>query len=117
MIEDLINRPCTIVRRSGGAEDAYGNIIPVETTEETVFELQERQRTELQAQGEVAKSDWLGVFLAETDLDSSDSVVDNETGQEFELVGQPWPVRDPLTQEESHVEASLQRVAGSGDAS
>jgi hypothetical protein len=108
----LLNRPVRIVRRSAGGEDEYGDDTYVETIVETVGELQQRQRTEPLAEGELSSTEWLLVLPAGTDIDTSDRVlVDN---QFFEVVGEPWPARNPRTQTESHVEATVKRTATEG---
>lgn len=109
----LLNTPCTIVRSSASeTEDDYGNLIPSEEEIDAVCEVQQKARDE-QAEGEPADADWLGVFPVGTDLDSNDSVIVDELGR-FELIGPPWPARNPRTKAVSHVEATLRRVAGAG---
>jgi nucleoid DNA-binding protein len=113
----LLNTPCTILRRSAsGAEDSYGNPIETEEEIETVAEIQQQQRSEAGDAGELSDTAWLGVFPAGTDLRTGDAVrIDGIGG--FELVGDPWPARNPRTQQASHVEASLRRTMGSEEAS
>jgi hypothetical protein len=118
-LEDLLNRPCTITRRSeSGTIDDYGNDIPDEETVETVCELQQRTRLtdgEPAGQGELSDTRWLLVLPAGTDIRTGDTV--EVDGQVYEMFGDPWPARNPRTQEESHVECNLRRTAGTGDAS
>jgi hypothetical protein len=114
MVTELINRTCQVVRRSASeTTDAYGNEILGESIVETVCEIQQ-QRTGEQDDA-VAQTDWVGFFLPGESLDSGDAVLLDMS--EFEVIGDPWPVRDPFTQTESHVEARLKRTAGSEDAS
>lgn len=109
----LINTPCTIVRKSAsGTEDVYGNLIPSEEEIDAVCEVQQKDRGE-QPEGEPADADWLGIFPAGTDLDANDSVIVDGLGG-FELIGAPWPARNPRTRAASHIEATLRRVAGAG---
>lgn len=116
-LTQLINRTCTIIRRSeSGATDDFGNDLPTETEEDTVCEVQQQRRTEGEADEEIAEGDWLGIFPAGTDLRTGDAVRVDGIGT-FELVGDPWPARNPRSQTESHVEASLRRTAGSYDES
>jgi hypothetical protein len=113
-ISGLLTRPVTIQRRSaGGSTDDYGN--PTSTTEtvSTIGELQQRVRDEPGGQGEVSRTDWLLVLPAGTPLDTSDTVTVD--GRVFEVIGDPWPVRNPRTGQTSHVEATLRRVAGADD--
>lgn len=112
----LLNRTCTIIRRSeSGSTDELGNEIPDEEAVETVCELQQRNRSEQGNQGEVSSTDWLLILPADTDIGTGDAVVVDE--EVYEMVGDPWPARNPRTATESHVEASLRRVVGDEDAS
>lgn len=115
-IATLINRPCVVIERlPSGDTDDYGNSVPDEEEVETVVELQQVQRDEPGGAGELSDTRWLGFFPAGTDLTTADAVVVD--GERYELEGDPWPVRNPRTGTESHVEASLCRVAGAEDAS
>lgn len=111
MLSQLLNRPCTITSRTASGEiDESGDETYTPTTVETVCELQQRRRDEPDAQGEFSDTDWLIFLPAGTAIDTSDTVtVDGVT---YEVVGDPWPARNPRTQTVSHVEASL-RKAGS----
>lgn len=114
MLSTLINRPCVITRRlSTGSEDDYGNLIPDESTIETVCELQQKQRTEPAGQGELSDTQWTLFLLPGDTLRTGDVVtVDDE---DYEVVGEPWQARNPRTQLLSHVEATLRRTASTGD--
>lgn len=116
MLSTLLNRPVTITRNlPSGDEDDYGNEIPTENVVETVGELQQVQRTEPGAAGELSVTHWLLMLPAGTDLRTGDSV--EVEGAAYQLVGDPWQVRNPRTQAESHVEATVVRTAGGEDAS
>lgn len=116
-IANLINRPCQIVRRGpSGTEDDYGNEIPGETVVSTVCEFQNqrgRSDAENPSRNELAESRW-DVFLpAGTDVTSGDALVVD--GIEYEVDGEAWAVRNPVTQALSHVEVTVKRVAGAED--
>jgi len=115
MISNLLNRECQIVRRGpSGVEDRYGNEIPTENTVSTVCELQavaQRSGNEPNGYNELSRTKWTIFFPVGTYVDSADTVVVD--GEEYELDGDPWPVRNPRTQAASHVEASLIRVSSS----
>lgn len=114
MLTQLLNLPVTIVRRqSSGSTDELGNATSSETEVEATAEIQQRQRGE--HDDAVAQSDWIGFFHPDEDIDSSDRVV-CDLGT-FEVIGDPWPVRNPRGQAVSHIEASLNRTAGPEDAS
>jgi N-methylhydantoinase B/oxoprolinase/acetone carboxylase alpha subunit len=86
----LISTPCTILRRSAGAEvDDYGDPIVTETEFETVCEIQQLSRDEPAAEGELGVSTWVVFFPVDTEVDTSDAVIVDGQGT-FELVGDPW---------------------------
>lgn len=115
-ISQLLTLPVTITRRTpAGGLDAYGNELLAETTVQTVGELQQRVRREPGPMGEMTVTDWLLVLPAGTVLDTGDAV--DAGGDRYEVVGGPWPVRDPRTAVEHHVEATLRRTVGAEDAS
>lgn len=110
-IQQLLTRPCTITRRTASnATDDYGNVTRVTTTVETVCELQQRERSEPGDQGEFSDTSWLLILPAGTAIDTGDQVTVDSRG--YELVGDPWPARNPLTGAESHIEATVRRTAG-----
>lgn len=116
-IDLLMNRPVTIVNRTDGdAVDEYGNEIPDEAATSTVGELQQQQRTEPGDAGETSDTRWLLMLPAGTVVNTGDAViVDSEV---YEVVGAPWPARNPRTQTVHHVEATLRRTSGDeGDGS
>jgi len=117
-ISELLTRTCTLLLRETSGEDAYGNE-ETETTElETVCEVQQAQRLEEPAEGEVSDTRWNGYFPVEPGeaLSTGDAVRATGIGV-LELVGAPWVVRDPETQTDSHVEATLRLVAGAEEGS
>lgn len=107
-VEQLLNRPCTIVKRSQTEteDDGYGNERPAETLIQTVCELQQLQRSE--HDDAVSDTLWLIVFPAGTDIDAIDAA--DIEGERYQLIGDPWDARDPLTQAVSHVEATARRT-------
>lgn len=116
-ITNLINLPCQIVRRTpSGLEDDYGNEIPGETVVSTVCEFQKLPRSSDQedaSRNELAESRWNVFFPAGTDVDSGDALIIG--GTEYEVDGDPWDARNPLTDQVSHVELMAKRVAGADD--
>lgn len=114
----LLNRPCTLIHRAlSGDTDEFGNDIPAETIETTVYELQQTQRTEPPAAGDLGISTFLAVFPAGTSISVDTSVVDGIDGHEYEVLGEPWVARNPRTQAESHIEATVRRTAAEGTGS
>lgn len=107
MIADLLNRACTITK--GVDSDGYGlDILDDADLIDTVCELQQRNRSEAGDAGEISLSDWVVFLPAGTDLRTADKItVDGET---FEVIGEPWPARNPRTQLASHVEATVRRT-------
>ena len=112
-IADLLTLPLTVTRRTGGVvSDELGNETPATETPETVGELQQLRSEE--TNGDVTVTDWRLFLPAGTGLDTGDAVT-LEDGRTFEVVGDPWPVRDPRTGEDSHVEAVLRRAGGADE--
>lgn len=111
-LAQLLNRPCTIVRRSAsGSTDVYGNDVPTETSVSALCELQQHRSDEEDDQGEVSDTLWKLYLPKDTAVRTGDGViVDGET---YEVVGDPWHARNPRTKAESHIEATLRRTAGS----
>ena len=108
----LLNQAVTITHRTAsGQRDEYGNDIATETNTVTVGELQQSQRTEPGDQGELGVSTFLLILPATTTIDTGDTVT--VSGLSYEVVGAPWHARNPRTQVESHVEATLKRSVGS----
>lgn len=117
MLSQLINRPCTLVLRSSSTElDAHGNEIPSEDLVASVCEIQQQRRDEPGGEGELSDTRWDAFFPVGTSLTTGDSVEVPGLGT-FELTGDPWSARNPRTQVESHVEATLRRTDGPEDAS
>lgn len=114
MLSQLVNRPCTILRRvASGSDDGYGNEVQTDDTVETVVELQQMRRDE--HDDAVGDADWTAFFLPGEDVQSGDAIVVD--GFKYEVVGDPAAWRNPRSQTESHVEATLRRTAGPEDAS
>jgi hypothetical protein len=113
MLSNLLNRPCQIVRRGpSGVEDEYGNEIAGETVVSTVCELQQDMAAEVASHEEMSKTRWRCFFPVSTDIDGTDRVIID--AEVYEVDGEPWAVRNPRTQQMSHVESRLVRVSGEG---
>ena len=112
-LAQLINRDCTLLRRTPSGTDELGNEIQTDDVVETVIELQQRRADE--HDNTVSDTDWIGFFLPGEDVRSGDAVVVD--GQKYEVVGDPALWRNPRTQTMSHIEAGLRRAAGSEAAS
>lgn len=114
MLSTLISRPCTITRRSSSGDlDDYGNETTTEDVVETVCELQQRQRSEPGDQAEFSDTNWVLFLLPDEAIDTSDVVTVD--GHVFEMVGDPWVVRNPRTGVDSHIEATVRRTGDSED--
>ena len=116
-LSNLINRPCVIVRRSASGDiDELGNETSDEARIETVCEVQQAvgRSGEPPAQGEAADTSWAAFFPPGTQLDTGDAIEVEGIGT-LEVVGAPWPARNPRTQVESHVEATVRRTPGADD--
>lgn len=106
----LLNRPCTITHREPGAgRDRYGNSLPDEVTVEALCELQQQSRGEDAGRQEISETKWMLVLPAGTVIAAADTVTVD--GVEYEVEGDPWRARNPRTQAESHVEATVRRTS------
>lgn len=107
-----MNRPCTLIQRlASSTSDDYGNEIPDEAEVETFCELQQRSREEPVLEGQnISATEWRVFFRPGLDVQTGDALI--VEGAEYELVGEPWVVRNPRTGTESHIEASVELVEG-----
>lgn len=111
MLADLLTLTCSITARSAQvAVDEYGDEAFTETVTTAVCELQQRQRSETGAAGEVSSSEWLLILPAGTSIDTGDTVTVDEI--DYEVTGEPWQARNPRTGAGSHIECTLRRTAG-----
>lgn len=116
----LMTRTATIthVEPDEDNPDAYGN--PGELTETTtaLCELQQIVRTENTVDANTQTGDW-ALFLAPTGEDDGGYTVPvvlegadhvEIDGTRYELIGPPWPVRNPRTGLTTHIEARVRQV-------
>lgn len=113
-IATLINRPCTIIRRSASqSTNPYGDKVKSEASSVAVWELQPRDSQE--GEDELAKDTERAFFLSSVALHSGDAVIDGVTGETYEIEGEPMRRRNPRTQAFEHVEAVVKRTVGPAD--
>ncbi|HMV75343.1 MAG TPA: hypothetical protein PKB00_12285 [Microthrixaceae bacterium] len=107
----LLNQSCTITTRTdAGTKDRYGNPDLTEATTATVCYCEQRTRAEASdGLGEVQQEDWLVMLPAGTTVNGHDKITVGSLV--LEVVGPPWPVRNPRTQSTSHVELTARRAA------
>lgn len=113
-LSQLITRPCTIVYRTPTDEAGpYGDKLVEESTFGTVCELQQEARSERAESGELSDTRWVAFFLPGENLNTASAlIVDGDT---YEVVGDPWEARNPLTDTVSHIEVTLRRTASDED--
>lgn len=106
----LLNQTCTITTRTDAAtKDRYGNPDQTEATVSTVCYAEQRQRTEASGEGLVAIEEWLVMLPVGTTVDAADKITVGTLA--LEVVGPPWPVRNPRTQSTSHLECTCRKAA------
>jgi hypothetical protein len=111
MVEEMINRPCTVIENATAeARDEYNNPIKDPTSRDSVCELQQRSRGEVADESDISSTTWVAFFLPGESLDRVSQI--EVDGQIFEFDGDPWAARNPITQEISHIEATLILVEG-----
>jgi len=99
----LLVRDCSIVRRTPGDEDEYGNPVPVEVFVDTCCYAEQRRSAQPAGVGDRAVSDWLVVLPIETAVTIADAIRLDD-GSELEVIGDPWPVHNPWAEAYSHIE-------------
>lgn len=105
----LMNQVCTITSRATGATvDRYGNPAVTETTSATTCYAEQTRRTEDTTNTDQQAQDWLVVLPAGTAVDGHDVITIGSLV--LEVVGPPWPARNPRTQSVSHIEVSARMV-------
>lgn len=110
MIDELLNRPCTIRRTTDDLDDLdeYGtpreSVVDVATT----CALQQRQADETDQ--ELSATGWVLFLRADETLGAGDTVV---VDTEYEVVGRPSLVHDEEHGTPHHLEAQLKQVTGS----
>ena len=114
----LMSRTCTITRRVNGDDvDDYGNPVPAESTITALCELQEASADEDTVDADRQVGDW-NLFVAPTASSAGQTVVTSFDGSDtvtvdgvtYEVVGPPWPARNPLTQTLTHIQARVRRT-------
>lgn len=108
----LMTLPCRLVVRDAGAGtvDEYGDQVPEQTyVEGLTCELQQESAQEFNGQN-VELSLWRLFMPPDAPPRGWDAVELTDSGELYELEGDAWPVRNPLTGEVSHVEARARRV-------
>jgi hypothetical protein len=109
----LLNRPCTVVRRvDSGEVNDYGDPVMTETQTEAICELQKpprRASDEANQSGELSDTLWDLFLPAGTEIATGDAVIVD--GVKYELVGDPWRARHPLTRNIDHLEATVRLTA------
>lgn len=107
----LMTRPCTLTLRYASAEvNRYGDTITDEAIVETLCELQQQNRS---SDENVAADEWRLYLPAATVPQDGDTA--DVDGMTFEVIGEPWQVRSPVTNRVSHVEATVRRAHARDD--
>lgn len=93
-----------------GARDEYNNATEGTPTTETVAcLLQQRQRIEQTAQGQIATETLILFLPAGTDVDTLDYVTVD--GNDYQIDGPPWAAYNPRSQAVSHIECTVRRTS------
>lgn len=108
----LINRPCTIKRKTEGeTRDKHGNAVSEIVETETVCELQQNPGFRDEDEGVVSSTRWVIYLLPGESVGSGDTINVDGAG-DFEVFGDPWEARNPRTRRASHIEVPVRRTAG-----
>lgn len=106
----LMTRTATIshVEPDPDNPDAYGNPGLVTSVTTAACEIQQVSRSEDTVNTAQQSEDWSLFVHPDALVEGSDRIVVD--GVAYELVGPPWPARNPRTGVVSHIEAQVRRV-------
>jgi len=112
-IAKLINRPAKLVRRTVSEDDFDQKAT---TSEMDIFcWVSARSRKEQEDGGETSDAVFNAYILpADTEIRTGDAI--DQDGVRYEAEGAGWNARNPRTGRLSHVEATVKRVTGTGEA-
>jgi hypothetical protein len=102
----LLTTPCTIITKTAGALDEYGDATITEASTVTRCHLEQDQSFE-QA-GAVEETVWRVWLPPDAVLDGLDSLL--ISGSRYNLTGDPWPVVHPPSGRVDHLELHAKRV-------
>lgn len=109
-LANYLNQSCTITSRATAATtDRYGNPDVTTTTASTVCYCEQRNATEDTANTDQQSQEWKVLLPAGTAVDGHDLITVGSLV--LEVIGPPWPARNPRTQSVSHVECTARMVA------
>lgn len=105
----LMQLTATIAHAADGTPDEYNDATVTYSTVTARCWLQQTQRSEQTAAGQIETETWSLYLPAGTTIDPADQVtIDAVT---YELTGPPWPAVNARTGQHSHIEATIRRVA------
>lgn len=101
LLSRLLTRPCTLVTRTPGPADAYGDPSWVETQAASTCYAEQTTPSE-PGDPNYQGDDWRVVLAAGTAVDGLSAVIID--GQTFEVYGPPWVAKDPRSNADHHIE-------------
>ncbi len=107
-LQAFINQPCTIIQRSEGAIDQYGDTVKVESSTDTVCELQPTGAPHEVEGGNIGETTWRLYLESGVALNADDAVVVD--GEHYELVGDAEVRRNSRTGASEYTVAIVRRV-------
>lgn len=108
-VETLLTQSCTVDHRDPGPEDPYGDH-PLEAVTSTDYPCwfgQSTRTEEIVGTSAIERERWNLYLPPDAVIDANDTVWLD--GAPYEVNGNPWQVRDPVTAAASHIEATLER--------
>ncbi len=105
----LINRPCTIIRRSTSTTDEYGDPILDDTSEDTVCEFQQALSGEEDLEQAETREYRVWFHDSVTPPTGGDALLVD--GDLYEFTGPANLLRNPRTGANSHIQARVRRVS------
>lgn len=109
MLSELINKPCTLVRRlKGSTTDDFGNTVPKIDEIDTVCELQLQSEQEPPTAGEATADVWTVFLMPGYEARAGDGLIQDDLGT-FEFLGDSW-VAESGSPDMWHVEGRAKRT-------
>ena len=106
-VRTLLTRPCTLIVRTPGPADGYGDPTWTETRTEARCHAEQRTASE-PGDPHYQADEWRVVLDATAVLDGLDAIVID--GLQFEVVGPPWMAKDSRTNADHHFELRARRT-------
>lgn len=109
MNRGMLTQPIEVLPYEEGERDRYNDVTP-SFGDPVSYRgyLEQTAATEIVVDRDTLVSSWLLILPPHAELTAKDHVVSGV--KTYEVVGEPWRVRDPMTRRTDHVEARLELI-------